>query len=249
MVRTGVTREEQLIRQLEWLRDSWSWLIRTKVLADLHVSRGRPAALDVGCGTGLVMDLFSPMFDLTGIDIDREMVHRSVKKGLQAVQGDASEIPFTDGSFDVVYCSYTFLWLKDPRGALREMARTSNQFVVLLAEPDYGGRICLPKEVADLDPYLVASLIGEGADPFIGRKIGYMMEAAGLEVEMGVHSGVWSPTQLCHEAKGEWSSISDAIKDIVDQDTLELARVAWDRALADRSLFLYNPVFYAIGRK
>jgi SAM-dependent methyltransferase len=249
MVRTGVTQEEQMVRQLAWLRDSWSWLMRTKVLADLHKSRQRPTALDIGCGTGLVMELFSPMFDLTGIDIDPEMVRRSRAKGLQAVQGDATEVPFADGCYDVVYCSYTLLWLKDPQRTLREMARSSSQFVVLLAEPDYGGRICRPKEVADLDPYLVTSLIGEGADPFIGRKIGPLMEAAGLEVEIGVHSGVWSPAQLGHEAKGEWSSISDAIKDIVDQETLEMARNAWDRALADRSLFLYNPVFYAIGRK
>ena len=107
----------------------------------------------------------------------------------------------------------------------------------------------MPKEVAGLDRYLVGSLLKQGADPFIGRKLGAIMEAAGLEVELGVHPGVWSPDQLRDEASDEWASIANAVRDVVDRRTLESARSAWDRALADRSLFLFNPVFYAIGRK
>ena len=76
-----------------------------------------------------------------------------------------------------------------------------------------------------------------------------MMETAGLDVEMGVHSGVWSPDQLRKEAKAEWESIAYSVKDLIDEKGLERAKATWDRALADGSLFLFNPVFYAIGRK
>ena len=223
--------------------------MRTKVAERLETGESRPSALDVGCGPGLVMELFSPAFDVKGMDLDPEMVRTARGRGMDVIRGDALAIPFENGSFDVVYCSFTLLWLGDPQKAVREMARTARRFVVLLAEPDYGGRICVPKEVAGLDRYLVGSLLKQGADPFIGRKLGAIMEAAGLEVELGVHPGVWSPDQLRDEASDEWASIANAVRDVVDRRTLESARSAWDRALADRSLFLFNPVFYAIGRK
>jgi SAM-dependent methyltransferase len=189
------------------------------------------------------------MLEVKGLDIDPAMVHRAREQGLNAFLGDASALPFEDGSFDIAYCSFTLLWVKDPQKVIREMVRVSRRFVVCLAEPDYGGRISHPKEVADLDRYLVESLVDEGADPFIGRKLGTMLERAGLEVEMGVHSGVWSPGQLKNEAKAEWDSIVRSVKERAETDVLEKAKAAWDRSLADGSLFLFNPVFYAIGRK
>ncbi|MGD0817267.1 MAG: class I SAM-dependent methyltransferase [Methanomassiliicoccales archaeon] len=223
--------------------------MRNKVLECMKAKGSKPSALDVGCGSGLVMELFSPIFDVKGIDIDPDMVGKARTKGLDIIQGDAAALPFEDNSFDVVYCSFTLLWVKDPQRMIQEMKRVSRICVVCLAEPDYGGRICHPKEVADLDRYLVESLIGEGADPFIGRKLGRLMEVAGLDVEMGVHSGVWSPDQLRNEAKAEWKSIADSVKGRTDKDELERANTAWVDALEVRSLFLFNPVFYAIGRK
>jgi SAM-dependent methyltransferase len=246
---TSVTSEQQLKRQLAWLSESWLWLMRKKISEELSGNGDRPTALDVGCGPGLVMELFRPSIDVTGIDIDPVMVRSARGRGLDAVRGDAMDLPFEDGSFDIVYCSFTLLWVKDPALALKEMARVSRRYVICLAEPDYGGRICHPKEVADLDRYLTDSLIEEGADPFIGRKIGHMMEMAGLAVELGVHSGVWSPEQLREEAEAEWRSISKAVGNRVDERTMERARSAWDKALADGSLFLFNPMFYAVGRK
>lgn len=249
VAKPSVTPERQLRRQLDWLSESWQWIMRTEVLMGLSCDGGRPTALDVGCGPGLVMVLFNPSIDVTGIDIDPVMVRSARGRGLDVVHGDALDLPFEDGSFDIVYCSFTLLWVKDPTKALNEMARVSRRYVICLAEPDYGGRICHPKEVADLDGYLTDSLIEEGADPFIGRKIGHMMEIAGLEVETGVHSGVWSPKQMREEAEAEWSSISKAVGNRADKHTITRARSAWDKAVADGSLFLFNPIFYAVGRK
>jgi SAM-dependent methyltransferase len=249
MSRTGVTSEAQLLRQLAWLKEPWLWLMRTKVLENIELTDGKPSALDVGCGPGLVMELLSSMFDVQGIDIDPEMARMVRERGYDAVRGDAASLPFEDDSFDIVYCSFTLLWVSEPQTMITEMARVSRHYVVLLAEPDYGGRICHPEELSVLDRCLVGSLVDEGADPFVGRKLGGMMEVAGLDVEMGVHSGVWSPDRLRKEAKAEWESIACSVRDLIDENGLERAKVTWDRALADGSLFLFNPVFYAIGRK
>ncbi len=92
-------------------------------------------------------------------------------KGFRAVLGDAESLPFADGSFDIAYCSFTLIWLKDPQRAIQEMARVARSSVVCLAEPDYGGRVCRPREIADLDRALVDSLRSEGADPLVGGKL------------------------------------------------------------------------------
>ncbi len=231
-------------RQLSWLGQPWVWLMRTRV-----IERKGMTALDVGCGPGLVMELFSPWFEVTGADIDPQMVKRTIEKGMRAVVGDAMHLPFEDDSFDIVYCSFTLLWVEDPKRAIEEMARVARSCVVCLAEPDYGSRVCYPQEIADLDGPLIGSLREEGSDPLIGRKIGPLMEEAGLRVESGVHSGVWSPTQMRSEAEGEWRSLSKAVRGRVDAETLARARAAWDKALKDGTLCLFNPVFYAIGWK
>jgi SAM-dependent methyltransferase len=223
--------------------------MRTKVLGGMSTNGRRPTALDAGCGPGLVMELFAPSLDIMGLDIDPEMVRRAGGRGFEVALGDITDLPFEDNSFDVVYCSYTLLWVHDQQKAVREMSRVSRRSVVCLAEPDYGGRIVHPKEVADLDPLLIGSLLREGADPFIGGKLGTMMETAGLEVEMGVHSGVWSPRQLRQEAGAEWDSIGRAVRETAGEELVHRARAAWDRALADGTLFLFNPTFYALGRK
>jgi ubiquinone/menaquinone biosynthesis C-methylase UbiE len=206
-------------------------------------------ALDVGCGPGLVMELFSPFLNVRGLDIDPKMVQLVREKGMDAVRGDAQHLPFVDDSFDLVYCSFTMMWLPDQRRAMRELARVARQCVVCLGEPDYGRRICGPREVARLDQALIRSLRDEGADPFTGRKLNRLMKAAGLEVDSGAFSGKWTAAQLREEAEEEWNTLSQAVEGYVDAKTLDRARSAWDEALANGTLLMANPVFYSIGWK
>ena len=56
------------------------------------------------------------------------------------------------------------------------------------------------------------------------------MEAAGLEVELGVHSGVWSPNRLEGGEATGMGFHSQRRRDLVDGATLDRARTAWDAA-------------------
>ena len=60
---------------------------------------------------------------------------------------------------------------------------------------------------------------------------------------------MWSPSGFLRESEEEWASLANDVAGLVDDRTLSETRAAWDRASADGSLFLFNPVFYAIGRK
>lgn len=242
----GLSR--QLRRQSLWLKDSWLWLLRTKVLTDTGPTAARPTGLDVGCGPGFVMEELAGLMEVRGVDVDRDMVQACTVRGLDVVEGDAAHLPFDDISFDVVYCSFLMMWLKDPSAALKEMKRVSRGWVVCLAEPDYGARIDYPEAIAGLTRLVSEGIRAEGGDPTVGRKLRGAFHACGMEAEIGVHSGVWDIGRLRQETEDEWRWIRTTAGSNTDERGLVESRAAWDRALEDGSLFQYNPMFYAIAR-
>jgi SAM-dependent methyltransferase len=245
----GIGLERQLRRQSLWLKDSWLWLLKNEVLQGAEVEGKRPAALEVGCGPGFVMDVLSRLFDVKGVDIDSDMVNACRIRGLDVVQADACELPFEDSSFEVVCCSFLLLWLKDPRPALEEMKRVSKRWVVCLAEPDFGGRIDYPSELSELTRQIVAGIECEGGDPYVGRKMRSLFRECGLEAKIGIHSGVWGIEKLRLESDDEWCWVEMTLGRRVDDRRLRELTEVWDRALEARTLFQFNPVFYAIARK
>lgn len=107
--------------------------------------------LDVGCGTGAVLELLHgeyPEKRLTGLDLTPRMIEVARAKQLENVRfivGDAEALPFESRSFDAVLCSNSFHHYPHPEKFFSEAARvlrpggrlilrdyTSNDFVVWL---------------------------------------------------------------------------------------------------------------------
>ena len=84
-------------------------------MADRHSDK----VLDVGCGTGLISQLY-PNFDITGIDISDGMLSNNPHKWIKA---PAEELPFPDNTFDYVVCRSLLHHLDDPLEGLIEMYR------------------------------------------------------------------------------------------------------------------------------
>jgi SAM-dependent methyltransferase len=234
---------------LLWLKDSWIWILETRVLDDLTPKGTRPSALDVGCGPGYVMELLDPFFDVTGVDKDAEMVGSAKTRGLNVSQADAIDLPYEDDSFDLIYCSFLMLWLNDPAKAIGEMKRVAKHWVICLAEPDYGGRIDHPAELTILTRYLAGEIKELGGDPYVGRKLRSFFNGNGMKAEIGVHQGVWDLEMLQHQSKEEWASIERAAERCVDATEMKEGKAAWEESLRAGDLFQFNPVFYALGRK
>lgn len=88
-------------------------------------------ALDLCCGTGdVTFALAAAGARATGVDFTRAMLDEAERRrsaagvgNVEFVQGDALNLPFADGTFDVVTISYGLRNLADFERGLREMRR------------------------------------------------------------------------------------------------------------------------------
>src|SRR5262245_48503921 len=94
-----------------------------QILAPLARNR---SVLEVGCGTGLILGpLALTAQSAVGLDLSPEMLRTARARGLNVLLGSATQLPFSDASFDLV-CSFKVLaHVPDIRAALAEIARVT----------------------------------------------------------------------------------------------------------------------------
>lgn len=107
--------------------------------------------LDVASGTGDVafeLRRQAPLAEITGLDFSEGMLEKARLKdeqlaaGVEFIAGDAQQLPFADGSFDLVTIAYGLRNLSDPALGLREFCRVlrpGGRLVVLEFPPPPGG--------------------------------------------------------------------------------------------------------------
>ena len=69
--------------------------------------------LDVGCGTGYLINMLSKDYEAeyTGLDLSPEMIKQASSKNIKNasfIEGRSDEIPFPENTFDIVTCSQSF---------------------------------------------------------------------------------------------------------------------------------------------
>ncbi|WP_408960518.1 class I SAM-dependent methyltransferase [Natrinema sp. 74] len=89
--------------------------------------------LDVGCGTGIMARRAATHVGeqgtVVGIDINEAMLTvartatADITPAIEWRQGDATALPFSDETFDVIFCQQALQFVEDPAVALREMHR------------------------------------------------------------------------------------------------------------------------------
>lgn len=96
---------------------------------DWACSQASDDVLEVAVGTGLNFPLYPPDVRLTGIDISEEMLAiararaRALDREIELRQGDAHHLPFVDGTFDTVVCTFGLCAIPNIDAALDEMTR------------------------------------------------------------------------------------------------------------------------------
>lgn len=206
--------------------------------------------LEPGCGTGAILadcpasSLFGLDWDITGLRV----AHRTVPHA-RLTCGNGMNLPYPPGVFDACICHFYLLWVEGEI-AIIEMCRVTRPggVVIALAEPDYGGRIDRPIELAELGRLQGKALEQQGADPMTGRKLAKMFTLAGLKnITTGVMGGEWNQRPLDAAWEQEWAALEHDLGDSLGQQRFEELRRLDAAAWAHGERILFVPTFYAIG--
>ncbi|MCZ4491646.1 MAG: hypothetical protein JWP53_577 [Conexibacter sp.] len=97
--------------------------------------------LDAGCGSGRTLDELVRYGRVSGIDLSPQAVAAAQRRGHQDVRvGRVEQLPFADGTFDVVTCLDVIEHTPDDRASLAELRRVVRPGGLLLATvPAYQG--------------------------------------------------------------------------------------------------------------
>jgi len=138
--RFGATAErvaDHSRQQIETVREQ----VRTFV-----APTGDERAIDSGTGAGTLALALAPLVrEVVGVDIVPELLERARKgapENVTFVEGDATNLPFDTGSFDLACTRRTLHHIAHPEPAIAELAR--------VAAP--GGYVYVDDQIAPVDP-------------------------------------------------------------------------------------------------
>ncbi|MCZ2075896.1 MAG: class I SAM-dependent methyltransferase [Bryobacterales bacterium] len=116
------------IEHIPRLYDGLMWVLDGLGLGDwrrqlVHGVSGR--TLEVGCGTGRNLPLYSSTAQVIGLDPDHAALARARQRSsaIPLVVGNVEALPFRADAFDTVVSSLVFCSVDDPRRGLQEIRR------------------------------------------------------------------------------------------------------------------------------
>jgi SAM-dependent methyltransferase len=178
---TNLPPRHLLQQQAAWLAPA-----RSKLLRQVGIGR-RKRVLDLGCGPGTVTEelVRRSAATVVALDCNAAVLAEGAPHfgGGEPVCGDAQRLPFCDAAFDLVFSQFSLLWM-DVKAVVPEIARVLQPGgICVTIEPDYGGMIEHPPEIA-LRPVWEDALSRAGADPCIGRKLPAIFAREGFTVQV-----------------------------------------------------------------
>jgi len=236
------------VQQARWTENLRNYLFDKAGLAAAH------RILDLGCGTGALLEGFPATAGAAvhGADLSLPSVMEASlhAPNVHLLCADGAALPYADATFDIIFCHFLLLWVNNPRQVLSEMRRVTRPggSVLALAEPDYGGRIDYPPQLAELGRWQADSLRGQGADPEIGRKLAGLFARAGLrDVGTGVLGGEWDAS-MPGEREMEWAVLQADLAGKIPLHDIQRMKKVEDEARQNSERVLFVPTFFAWGR-
>jgi SAM-dependent methyltransferase len=231
----------------------WTAPLRKHLFEKANLARANNI-LEIGCGTGaILMDLpgtIQPRLHALDLDFSRLQQAKNHAPSAHFASGDALALPYPTHAFDITFCHFLLLWVKNPLLALTEMRRVTRPkgAVLVMAEPDYGNRVDRPASLVDLGKLQTLALQGQGADPTIGSRLPSLFQQAGIDlVEFGSLQKQDPETFSDNDWEQEWAVLGSDLAGKLS--ALELARLKNidEQARLQGTRILYVPTHFAFG--
>lgn len=186
-----------------------------------------PEILEVGSGTGYftrrVADAL-PGSRVTGLDLDPGRLALAATcnpaPNLRYLPGDLAELPFADGTFDLVFTRFVLVHLTDPTGAICELTRVVRPGGRVVAyDMVHDGIWFSPDKpaFAELLRAALAVMRGRGMEPSQGLHLGPAMIRAGLadvQVQVIPHHAL-TPDPLLEDYRRNWLETVTGLSEIL----------------------------------
>ena len=114
----------------------YDWKSSYEALRDLGLKH--PLVLDVGCGDGRKTIVHKDLIEvLIGLDIDLKRLREAKMRGILVVYGDATKLPFENGSFDAILSLHVIEHIKKDIAFINEIYRVlKNSGCAIMTTPN-----------------------------------------------------------------------------------------------------------------
>lgn len=213
--------------------------------------------IDVGCGTGNVSFMISPMVGAQGIVVGVDSNQFAINHCTEAARNqqivnakfivnDATSLDFVSQTFDLAYSRFLFQHVKEANRALEEMVRvTKPGGIVMVEDCDLFTWLVYPKNdsISKLWHWYESIQVQRGTDPEIGRKLYSMFLDEGLEPTVDVYSKSVYRNRIAF-----WKSITAVLEKINIEQLKNLVSGIEEFAMTPNSLFVFPLVFRVWAR-
>lgn len=153
-----------------------------RVFADFKPER----ILEVGCGTGHILDYACQQSGAVGTGVDRSvfLAERAAARfpAYAISHADGRELPFENDRFDLAFISTVLVHAAEPERIVREMARVVRPGgVVALLDQDFETAVLYPGDRA-LTRRVLNAASDFWEDGWIGRRLPSLLRCAGLKI-------------------------------------------------------------------
>jgi ubiquinone/menaquinone biosynthesis C-methylase UbiE len=165
---------------------------RRRFLRVLNPKKGE-SVLDVGSGPGFlaaeVAEATGPTGSVCGIDVSEPMIdlarqHCAHQAWITFSQGDATDLPFPDSSFDAAISTQVLEYIPDVDAALAEVHRVLRPAGrVVIVDTDWDSIVWHSNDRSLMDRVLTV-WEEHAADPFLPRTLSKRLASAGFDVQL-----------------------------------------------------------------
>jgi SAM-dependent methyltransferase len=189
-------------------------------------------ALEVGCGAGFVMENVSEIIDVSGVDLDEDQLRMAVNRGHRVRKMDGLDLD-TEDEYDLVYCSFYLMWVRDMEKAISEMVKAARSRVIMMSEPVWSKAIYHPEDLGVIAEIGSREILERSGFPDAGIRMIEILDGMGMSFRFGTVPVDTSPGQMREHVKFEMDQLEGRVDIDVDSANFFTVPFMWAAIFLD----------------